>query len=222
MLLASSAASLGHWNVLLRLAVAAVDPGDSAGRPAPVKALLASQNRHKLAELRAALPDWELDALEASDWPDEAGETYEENARIKARFARDQAPGTWVLGEDSGIEVLALGGEPGIRSARWVAGDQADGLLARLGGERDRRARMVSVLVALSPGGDELQGDGVLEGAVANTRRGDAGFGYDPIFVPDGFTETVAELGEEWKARHSHRARAARALAATVARASRS
>jgi len=184
-----------------------------------VKAILASQNRHKLRELRAALSDWGLEALEAADWPEETGASYEENARLKARFAHERTPDRWVLGEDSGIEAAALDGSPGIRSARWAPGDQADALLARLAGERDRRARMVSVLVAISPAGEELRGEGVLDGSVAEERRGEAGFGYDPIFVPRGFTQTVAELGEEWKAAHSHRARAARSLAATAVRA---
>ena len=183
-----------------------------------MKARLASQNPHKLEELRAALPEWQLEPLEARDWPEETGATYEENARLKARFARALAPGAWVLGEDSGIEAAALGGAPGIRSARWAGGDQADALLALLAGEGDRRARMVTVLVALSPTGDEIRGEGVLEGAIAHERRGKAGFGYDPIFVPAGLTQTVAELGEEWKSEHSHRACAAKALAAAYAR----
>ena len=128
-----------------------------------------------------------------------------------------------MLGEDSGIECAALDGAPGLHSARWApAGDQADALLERLAGESDRRARMVTHLVALGPGGEELTGAGVLEGTIAAARRGDEGFGYDPIFVPDGFTETVAELGEEWKHEHSHRARAAKALAAAFDRAGRS
>ena len=178
---------------------------------------LASQNRHKLEELRAIFP--ELEPLESTGWPEETGDTYEENARLKARFGRELAPDDWVLGEDSGIEAAALGGAPGIHSARWAPGDQAEELLARLAGESDRRARMVTVLVALSPAGEELTGTGVLEGTIASEKRGETGFGYDPIFVPDGFTETVAELGEEWKHEHSHRARAANALSLELARA---
>jgi len=181
---------------------------------------LASQNENKLRELRAAFP--ELEPLQAQDAPEETGDTYEENARIKALFGRALAPDDWVLGEDSGIECAALGGEPGIRSARWAEGDQADALLRRLAGEQDRRARMVAVLVALSPAGDECVGEGVLQGTIADEKRGEAGFGYDPVFVPTGFTQTVAELGEEWKNEHSHRARAARALASRFARAGRS
>ena len=182
---------------------------------APVaRALLASQNAHKLEELREALPGWQLAALAADDWPAETGETYEENARIKARFGRARAPAdVWVLGEDSGIESDALDGAPGLHSARWAPqGDQADALLERLAGEQNRRARMVTEIVALAPGGDEVHVRGVLEGELATERRGNSGFGYDPIFIPDGYDRTVAELGDDWKRVHSHRARAAQAL----------
>ena len=182
---------------------------------APVaKAVLASQNAHKLDELREGLPGWQLDALAADGWPAETGETYEENARIKARFGRALAPANvWVLGEDSGIESDALDGAPGLHSARWAPqGDQADALLERLAGEQNRRARMVTEIVALAPGGDEVHVRGVLEGELATERRGNSGFGYDPIFIPDGYDRTVAELGDDWKRVHSHRARAAQAL----------
>jgi XTP/dITP diphosphohydrolase len=181
---------------------------------AVARAVLASANAHKLAELREGLPGWHLEGLESSEWPEETGGTYEENARIKARFGRGRAPAdAWVLGEDSGIEVDALDGGPGVRSARWAPhGDQADALLERLDGRDERRARMVTEIVALGPGGGEVRVRGVLEGELARERRGDAGFGYDPIFIPDGYDLTVAELGDEWKRVHSHRARAAQAL----------
>ena len=115
-----------------------------------MKAVLASQNLHKLEELRDALPDWQIDALDADGYPEETGETYYENALLKARYGRGLAdPDAWVLGEDSGIESAALDGAPGLHSARWAPGlDQADALLARLEGETDRRARMVTELVA--------------------------------------------------------------------------
>jgi XTP/dITP diphosphohydrolase len=181
---------------------------------AHVVARLASQNRHKLEELRDGLPGWRLEALDADAWPEETGETYAENALLKARFGRERAaPDEWVLGEDSGIESAALDGGPGLHSARWAPdGDQADALLERLAGEHDRRARMVTVLVALAPDGRELDVRGVLEGEIATERRGETGFGYDPIFIPAGYDRTVAELGEKWKRAHSHRALAAKAL----------
>jgi len=180
-----------------------------------IRALLASQNAHKLEELRAGLPGWQLDPLVADGWPEETGATYEDNARIKAEFGRAHAPdGVWALGEDSGIECDALDGGPGLHSARWAPhGDQADALLERLAGEPNRRARMVTEIVAIGPGG-ELHVRGVLEGELATERRGSTGFGYDPIFIPDGYDRTVAELGDDWKHANSHRARAAQALAA--------
>ena len=184
----------------------------------PVKAVLASQNANKLRELQESLRGWELEALDAGGWPDETGETYYENALLKARFGRERAPaGVWALGEDSGIECEALEGAPGLHSARWAPrGDQADALLERLAGEPDRRARMVAEIVAIAPEGEELHVRGVLEGEVATERRGTGGFGYDPIFIPAGQHRTVAELGDAWKQRSSHRAKAAQALLAAV------
>jgi XTP/dITP diphosphohydrolase len=117
------------------------------------------------------------------------------------------------LGEDSGIEVAALGGGPGVRSARWAQGREAEKLLDELGDAGDRAARYVCKLVAVAPDGREVVAGGELAGTIARELRGTAGFGFDPVFVPDGETQTVAELGDAWKAEHSHRARAARALA---------
>jgi XTP/dITP diphosphohydrolase len=179
---------------------------------AAVRARLASGNPHKLEELRAALTGWELELLETGrDYPPEDGETYYENARAKAAFGREATPDEWVLGEDSGIEVAALGGAPGIASARWAVDGVAQ-LLAELDGVDDRRARYVCELVALGPAGEERRGTGILEGAIATERQGDEGFGYDPIFIPAGEERTVAELGNEWKRANSHRARAAAAI----------
>jgi XTP/dITP diphosphohydrolase len=176
-----------------------------------LKALLASQNAHKLEELRTALPGWELELLEAN-YPPESGDSYYANALAKARFGRSIAGDEWMLGEDSGIEAAALGGRPGIESARWAT-DGVAALLAELDGVEDRRARYVCELVAAAPSGEELRGTGILEGAIAHEPRGSEGFGYDPIFIPEGHTQTVAQLGNAWKARNSHRARAAGALA---------
>jgi XTP/dITP diphosphohydrolase len=184
---------------------------------AAVRARLASANQHKLEELRAALPGWELELLRTDEpYPPETGATYAENARAKAAFGRERsASGEWVLGEDSGIEAAALGGRPGTASARW-ADDGVAKLLAELAGGRDRRARYVCQLVALGPEGAERRGAGTLEGTIASEPRGHEGFGYDPIFVPTGEERTVAELGNAWKRSHSHRARAAAALAAAM------
>jgi XTP/dITP diphosphohydrolase len=181
-----------------------------------IAAKVASRNEHKLEELKHALPDWDLTLLEADEYPPEEGETYYENARGKARFGRRVAEREdWVLGEDSGLEVDALGGGPGVTSSRFApAGDFFERLLAELDAVEGegRRARYVCELVCLSPAGEEFRGTGTLAGAIAHEPRGSEGFGYDPVFVPEGETKTVAQLGSRWKAGHSHRARAARAL----------
>jgi XTP/dITP diphosphohydrolase len=182
-----------------------------------VRLLLASRNENKLRELRASLQEWEIALLDAPDEPVEDGATFLDNARIKARHGRAHAPAdAWVAGEDSGIEAYALGGRPGVESARWAADGVAQ-LLLELDEKRDRRARYVCELVAVAPDGTEVRATGTLAGEVADAPRGDEGFGYDPILVPDGETRTVAELGNAWKAEHSHRARAARALAQALA-----
>jgi XTP/dITP diphosphohydrolase len=184
-----------------------------------LKATLASRNPNKARELERLLPGWEVDVLEADDYPPETGETYYENALAKARFGRGRAPGdVWVLGEDSGIEVAGLDGGPGVRSSRTAAGDEVGWMLQQLEGvEGDgRRARYVSELVALGPDGEELRGTGTLSGRITAQPSGAEGFGFDPVFIPDGEDGTVAELGNEWKAEHSHRANAARALLAAL------
>lgn len=180
-----------------------------------MKAQLASRNANKARELERLLSGWEVGVLHADDYPSETGETYFENALAKARFGRERAPAdVWVLGEDSGIEVVGLDGGPGVRSSRSAAGDEVGWMLRKLEGvEGDgRRARYVCELVALGPNGEELRGTGTLSGRIATEARGEEGFGFDPVVVPDGEAQTVAELGDEWKAEHSHRANAARAL----------
>jgi XTP/dITP diphosphohydrolase len=175
------------------------------------QALFVSTNENKARELERALPGWRLELLELE--VPETGKTYYENAREKALAGRARDPAAWVLGEDSGIEVDALAGSPGIHSARWACkGKHIQKLLAELEGVADRRARYRCELVCISPGGDEFRGSGTLEGAVARERRGTEGFGYDPVFIPHKEQRTVAELGNAWKAEKSHRARAARAL----------
>ena len=148
--------------------------------------------------------------------PEETGETYEENARLKARFGRGRAPAdAWVIGEDAGVEVEALGGRPGVHSARW-AERPVDSLLDELGDEPNRRARFRCTIVAIGPDGREVVVEGRLDGTLVRERRGTEGFGYDPIFVPAGEERTVAELGNDWKSKHSARARAAQALRAAL------
>jgi XTP/dITP diphosphohydrolase len=189
-----------------------------------MRLVLASRNEHKLRELRAILPSWTLEPLEREAFPEEEGETFYENARAKARFGRTAAaPDEWIVGEDSGLEVEGLAGAPGIRSARYAGPGASDDenvarLLEELRGSESggRRARYVCELVCLSPQGRELRGTGVLAGGIGEKPSGTGGFGYDPDFVPAGETRTVADLGDDWKQEHSHRSRAARALAAAL------
>ncbi len=188
-----------------------------------MKLVVVTQNENKVRELRAALPGWDVEPIGPLDPPEETGESFYENARTKARFGRKRIePEAWAIGEDSGLEVEALGGRPGIRSARFAGESASDGdnvakLLGELEGvEPPRRARYVSELVCLSPDGEEVRAGGILAGAITDRSRGSEGFGYDPVFVPEGETWTVAELGDAWKAKNSHRARAARALASAL------
>ncbi|HEY8644558.1 MAG TPA: non-canonical purine NTP pyrophosphatase, partial [Gaiellaceae bacterium] len=141
------------------------------------------------------------------------GVTFADNALIKARYGRHVGPADrWMLADDSGIEVAALGGGPGVQTARWADDRHVEKLLEVLAGHDDRDARYVCELVAIGPDGAEVRGTGVLEGTIALAPAGDEGFGFDPLFIPRGETRTVAELGGDWKAQHSHRALAARAL----------
>jgi XTP/dITP diphosphohydrolase len=186
-----------------------------------VRFVLVSQNEHKLRELRAILPEWEIEPLGAKEGPAEKGLTFYENALAKARFGRELGGGKdWMVGEDSGLEVEGLGGAPGVRSARYAGPGATDEenvhkLLDELRGVSGpgRRARYVCELVCLSPELEEMRATGVLSGRIAEEARGAGGFGYDPVFVPGSETPTVAELGDEWKRERSHRAQAAQALA---------
>ncbi len=168
--------------------------------------------------MREALPDWEVELLAAGGYPDEDGQTYLDNARIKARYGRIVGPADrWMLADDSGLELVALDGRPGVQTARWAEGRHVERALAALDGAPDRSGRYVAELILLSPDAVEFRGTGVLTGAIAQHPAGLGGFGFDPVFVPAGETRTVAELGDEWKALHSHRALAAQALLAELA-----
>ena len=178
-----------------------------------MKAVLCSRNPHKARELERLLPGWTIEPLDSDDYPPETGSTYYENAALKARFGREHRDG-WVLAEDSGLEVDALGGRPGVLSARYApeGAPAVVKLLTELGDAEERAARYVSELVLVAPDGRELRGTGTLTGAIAREPAGSEGFGYDPVFIPDGEALTVAQLGNGWKATHSHRARAAQSL----------
>jgi XTP/dITP diphosphohydrolase len=188
-----------------------------------ISVLFASGNAHKLRELRELLPEWEIEPLGA-ELPEETGTTFYENALAKARHAHELADETrYVIGEDSGIVVQGLDGRPGVRSARYAGPAASDEenvakLLAELSGADgdERLARYVSELVLLTPEGVEIRGTGTLAGRIGEEPRGSAGFGYDPVFIPVGGERTVAELGDEWKRHHSHRAGSAAAVRAAL------
>jgi XTP/dITP diphosphohydrolase len=181
------------------------------------RAIVASGNPHKARELEVLLPGWTIEPLDRDDYPPETGATYYDNARLKAEFGHTHSGG-WVLAEDSGLAVDALGGRPGVHSARYApeGAPAIAKLLGELEGVTDRGARYTSELVLLAPDGTEYRGTGTLDGRIATEPSGTEGFGYDPVFVPDGEERTVAELGDAWKALNSHRARAARELLAAV------
>jgi XTP/dITP diphosphohydrolase len=179
--------------------------------------VLASGNAHKAVELGRVLPGWDVEPY-PGELPEETGQTFVANALLKARHVHAAVGGgVWVLADDSGIEAAALGGAPGVRSARYAGEDATDAenlakLIAALSDADDRRVRYVAELVAISPAGAELHARGELRGTLAPAPRGGGGFGYDPAFVAEGETRTVAEMSPAEKDAISHRARAAAAL----------
>ena len=185
--------------------------------------VVASKNPDKVAEVEAVLSELGLvgEIVRGLDWPDvdETGETLEENALLKAR-AVAEATGLPALADDTGLEVDALGGAPGVYAARY-SGPEATyatnvaKLLAELGGVADRRAVFRTVIAVVSPDGDEWLAEGVVEGAVSLAPRGDNGFGYDPVFEVDG--RTFAEMTAAEKNSLSHRSRALRAIVSALA-----
>lgn len=184
--------------------------------------VLATRNPHKVEEMTAilggVLPQAEI--VVGPDWPevDETGTTLEDNARLKAR-AVAAATGLPALADDTGLEVDALGGAPGVHAARF-AGAGADHaanrelLLRRLEGVDDRRARFRTVVILAHPDGTEVVGEGVLEGAITSAELGHGGFGYDRVFAVDG--RTLAEMTDGEKNALSHRFAALEALAVAL------
>ena len=182
-----------------------------------MRLLVASRNSHKLRELGRLLPGIELDPLpDGLPTPPEDGDTYAANALIKARAAV-AATGRAAIADDSGIEAEALGGRPGVRSARYAGSDASDGEnLAKLRREVPPGSRLQYVCVIAHVGADgaETLFYGRCAGAMAAEGSGTRGFGYDPVFVPDGERRTMAELSDAEKDRISHRGRAVREAAA--------
>jgi XTP/dITP diphosphohydrolase len=176
--------------------------------------VLATGNRHKLDEVRAILaPAWQVEARDPG--VEETGETFEDNALLKARAVAAQV-GRLAIADDSGIEIDALGGAPGVRSARWTGdGDWIPRVLRELAGVPDgqRGCRYVCAAAAAWPAGREIVVRGTVEGSIPDAPRGTGGFGYDPIMVPrEGDGRTFAEMSDAEKHALSHRGRAFRAL----------
>ena len=180
-----------------------------------VEIVIASRNAGKIREIRQIFADLPVTFITPPDLPDveETGRTFAENARLKAVAAARHA-GVWALADDSGLEVDALDGAPGVHSARWSGGDDKannDKLLSELKDvpSESRGARYRAVVVVATPDGKILaEADGACEGIIGTERRGTGGFGYDPLFgVPD-LGCTMAELSSEKKNRISHRAQA--------------
>jgi XTP/dITP diphosphohydrolase len=191
----------------------------------PVRSLiLATSNAGKVRELRELFREipFELKSLqdfEQIEEVEEAGTTFEENAVLKARDFAAQTDHL-ALADDSGLEVESLGNAPGVLSARFAgAGTSYDLKIARLlnmlneTGESERLARFVCVMAIADPDGRTLcTARGVCDGKIATSPRGENGFGYDPIFIPEGFDRTFGELGGDVKSQISHRARAAQLI----------
>jgi XTP/dITP diphosphohydrolase len=195
--------------------------------------LVATTNRDKLREIRALLADVPAEIVSLDDGPpvaepDETGATFEENARLKAlsydrvasRFTSEQTI-VLTVAEDSGLEIDALGGEPGVRSARFVRPDasypERFAEIQRRLAERPssaRTARFVCAVAVVQSGGVAFETTGTIEGEIAAAARGDAGFGYDPIFYYAPYGKTLAEVSEAEKLRVAHRGVAFRRLAA--------
>ena len=186
----------------------------------PQRIVLATRNHHKVEEILRICNDWPVEWVRDAEFPvvEETGSTYLENALLKARTVAD-VTGEAALADDSGIEVDAIGGGPGPRSARY-AGEHAsdeENLRALIGATAGvpaagRTARYRAVAALAWPGGRELHAEGVCEGMLESRPRGGGGFGYDPIFVPMGSERTMAELSPDEKDRISHRGRAFRTL----------
>jgi XTP/dITP diphosphohydrolase len=187
-----------------------------------VKVVLATGNPDKATELAGLLPGAEVGVAPARFEADESGATLLQNAWLKAAALRPEVPpDALVVADDSGLAVRALDGRPGVFSSRYAGPDASyednwRRLLGELEGAADRRAAFLCVLVGLGGDGDVLVASGVCPGEIAAAPRGERGFGYDPVFVPEGTGRTMAEMTAEEKAAVSHRGRAARRLAALL------
>ena len=185
--------------------------------------IFASNNAHKLSEVRSILaprPVLSLSDIGFVGEIEETGTTLEANSLIKAHAVVDwlaeKGQEDWVFADDTGLEIEALGGEPGVRTARWAGEPACDAnnrkkALEELKDQTNRRARFRTV-ITLMKGKEMYQVEGIVNGRIEREERGDHGFGYDQLFVPEGYEETFAQLPEAVKNSISHRARALQAL----------
>jgi XTP/dITP diphosphohydrolase len=182
----------------------------------PPRLIIATRNAHKTEEIRAMMGG-RFEVLDATSFPEfpeieETGVTFLENARLKAEGISARIEG-WVLSDDSGLEVVALGGAPGVWSSSFGGeeGNHAKNnarLLAEMAGQSERAARFVCTMVLARGGVEQAHFQGVVEGRLVSALQGNAGFGYDPLFIPEGHERTFAELGDVVKNSLSHRSRA--------------
>ncbi|WP_240842232.1 XTP/dITP diphosphatase [Acidaminobacter sp. JC074] len=182
-----------------------------------MKAILASNNAHKLEEIHAILKDFDIELMSMKEAGldieiEENGTTFEENSLIKAKAVVDEL-GTIAIADDSGLMVNALDGQPGVYSARYAgepSNDQNNNekLLKELASKDDRSAKFVSVITMLFPDGKTLVARGEAHGEIGFEYKGDNGFGYDPLFIDEVSGNTFAELSSEEKNERSHRAKA--------------
>ncbi len=184
-----------------------------------MKLILASNNAKKLKELKAILSDMDVEILSQREAGcdfevDETGTTFAENAYLKAKAVFD-ATGEATVADDSGLMVEALGGEPGVYSARYAPGghdatdkERYEYLLKKMGNAENRKAKFVSSICCMLPDGVVIRTEGECGGSILPEPRGEGGFGYDPVFMPDGYDKSMAQLGTDFKNTISHRARA--------------
>ena len=181
-----------------------------------MKLFVATHNAHKIKEISEILPEFEIVADDPSNVEENAPD-FIGNAQIKVEAVALSHPGCWCMADDSGLEVDALGGAPGVRSARY-AGEPSDSdannalLLRNLDGVENRKANFTCAIALVAPDGTRHNAIGRCNGRIALTPSGAKGFGYDPLFVPDGYSQSFAELGEAVKNTISHRARALSAV----------
>lgn len=184
---------------------------------------IATGNKGKLSEYKLGLKELaDLKIFSQADLPSftprpEDGKTFLENAQIKARSLKAVKPGVWILGEDAGLEVEGLNNLPGIHSARYAGPKASDSenvakllKMMTIRPIANRQARFVCTAVIFTPDGEEWHFDGAMKGVICSKPAGQMGFGYDPVFVPEGQKQTLAELGPGFKNQHSHRAQVIR------------